>query len=79
MLFHHLALSKDKKGVLELARQGQEIQKAKDILKDPYVLEFLDIPENHQNFESESEEKLIPNLQNFLLEFPSLKNPIFSL
>jgi predicted nuclease of restriction endonuclease-like (RecB) superfamily len=68
MLFHRLALSKDKKGVLELAGQGQEIQKAEDILKDPYVLEFLDIPENHQYLESELEEKLISNLQNFLLE-----------
>jgi predicted nuclease of restriction endonuclease-like (RecB) superfamily len=68
MLFHRLALSKDKKGVLELAGQGQEIQKAEDILKDPYVLEFLNIPENHQYLESELEEKLISNLQNFLLE-----------
>jgi len=40
MLFHRLALSKDKKGVLELSKEGQEIQKADDILKDPYVLEF---------------------------------------
>lgn len=45
MLFHRLALSKDKKGVLELSLQGQEIQKVDDILKDPYVLEFLNIPE----------------------------------
>lgn len=68
MLFHRLALSKYKKGVLELSKEGQEIQKADDILKDPYVLEFLNIPESHQYFESELEEKLISNLQNFLLE-----------
>jgi predicted nuclease of restriction endonuclease-like (RecB) superfamily len=68
MLFHRLALSKDEKGVLELSGQGQEIQKADDILKDPYVLEFLNIPENHQYLESELEEKLISNLQQFLLE-----------
>jgi predicted nuclease of restriction endonuclease-like (RecB) superfamily len=68
MLFHRLALSKDKKGVLELSEQGQEIQKADDILKDPYVLEFLNIPESHQFLESELEEKLISNLQQFLLE-----------
>jgi predicted nuclease of restriction endonuclease-like (RecB) superfamily len=68
MLFHRLALSKDKKGVLELSQQGQEIQKADDILKDPYVLEFLNIPESHQFLESELEEKLISNLQHFLLE-----------
>lgn len=68
MLFHRLALSKDKKSVLELSHQGQEIQKAEDILKDPFVLEFLNIPQNHQYLESELEEKLISNLQNFLLE-----------
>jgi predicted nuclease of restriction endonuclease-like (RecB) superfamily len=68
MLFHRLALSKDKNGVLELSKQGQEIQKADDILKDPYVLEFLNIPQNHRYLESDLEEKLISNLQNFLLE-----------
>jgi predicted nuclease of restriction endonuclease-like (RecB) superfamily len=68
MLFHRLALSKDKKGVLELSEQGQEIQKAEDVLKDPYVWEFLNIPENYQYLENELEEKLISNLQNFLLE-----------
>lgn len=68
MLFHRLALSKDKKGVLELSAKGQEIQKAEDILKDPFVLEFLNIPQNHQYLEGELEEKLISNLQIFLLE-----------
>ncbi|QPH39313.1 PDDEXK nuclease domain-containing protein [Pedobacter endophyticus] len=68
MLFHRLALSKDKQGIVELSQQGQEIQQAKDILKDPYVLEFLNIPEGHQYLESELEEKLISNLQSFLLE-----------
>lgn len=68
MLFHRLALSKDKQGVLDLAEQGQEIQKAEDILKDPFVLEFLDIPQTHLFLESELEEKLISNLQNFLME-----------
>lgn len=68
MLFHRLALSKDRKGVLKLSEQGQEIQQAKDILKDPYVLEFLDIPQAYQYLEGELEEKLISNLQKFLLE-----------
>ncbi|MEQ1555114.1 MAG: PDDEXK nuclease domain-containing protein [Ferruginibacter sp.] len=68
MLFHRLALSTDKNGVLELAKKGKEIQKAEDILKDPYVLEFLNIPENHLYLESELEDKLITNLQSFLLE-----------
>ena len=68
MLFHSLALSKVKNGVLELSEQGQEIQMADDILKDPYVLESLNIPENQQFLESELEEKLISNPQPFLLE-----------
>jgi predicted nuclease of restriction endonuclease-like (RecB) superfamily len=68
MLFHRLALSKDKKGILELSEQGQEIQKVDDILKDPFVLEFLNIPVSHQFLESELEERLISNLQHFLLE-----------
>ena len=68
MLFHRLALSKDKQGVLNLSRQGIEIQQAEDIIKDPYILEFLDIPQHYQYKESELEEKLIQNLQSFLLE-----------
>lgn len=68
MLFHRLAVSKDKNGILELSKKGQEIQKPEDLLKDPYILEFLDIPENYQYLENELEEKIISNLQNFLLE-----------
>lgn len=68
MLFHRLALSTNKKGILELSKQGKEIQKAEDIFKDPYVLEFLNIPENYRYLESELEDKLITNLQSFLLE-----------
>jgi predicted nuclease of restriction endonuclease-like (RecB) superfamily len=68
MLFHRIALSKDKKGVLELSQKGQEIAVPEDIVKDPYVLEFLDIPQAKQYLEGELEEKLIRNLQTFLLE-----------
>jgi len=68
MLFHRLALSKDKAGVLEIAEQGAEIQKAADIIKDPYVFEFLGIPQQYQYKEDEPEEKLIQNLEQFLLE-----------
>lgn len=68
MLFHRLAASKDKQGILELSEKGQDIQKAEDIIKDPYVLEFLGIPEKHQYLEGELEERLISNLQDFLLE-----------
>ncbi len=68
MLFHRIALSADKKGVLELSQKGQNIAKAQDIIKDPYVLEFLDIPHTKCYLEGELEEKIIQNLQVFLLE-----------
>ena len=68
MLFERIALSKDKKGVLELARKGQIIEKEEDIIKDPYVFEFLGIPEQYQYNEKELEQRLIDNLQMFLLE-----------
>jgi predicted nuclease of restriction endonuclease-like (RecB) superfamily len=68
MLFHRIALSKDKKGLMELAKKGNEIQNATDIIKDPYVFEFLNIPQQNQYLEGELEEKLIQNLEHFLLE-----------
>ncbi|MDR0865807.1 MAG: PDDEXK nuclease domain-containing protein [Candidatus Symbiothrix sp.] len=68
LLFHRLALSKDKEGVLKLAEKGTEIQKPEDILKEPFVLEFLGIPQQEQYLESELEERLIKNLEAFLLE-----------
>lgn len=68
MLFHRLALSTDKEGILKLANKGHEVQHPEDLIKDPFVLEFLNIPEQYQYLESELEEKLISNLQKFLLE-----------
>lgn len=67
-LFERLALSKDKEGVLKLAEKGQIIIEPKDIIKDPYVLEFLQIPEEHRMTESRLEQRIIDNLQTFLLE-----------
>lgn len=68
LLFERLAKSKDKEGLLRLAYKGQEIQRPQDIIKDPVVLEFLDLPESHRLVESELEEALTSNLQQFLLE-----------
>ncbi|MCX7926585.1 MAG: PDDEXK nuclease domain-containing protein, partial [Candidatus Omnitrophica bacterium] len=68
MLFERIGLSKDKKGVLKLAKTGQTIEKEEDIIKDPYILEFLGIPEQYQYSEKELEQKIIDNLQMFLLE-----------
>ena len=68
MLFHRLALSKDKEGVLKLAVEGHQIEKPEDLIKDPFVLEFLNIPEQHQYLENELEDKIISNLQQFIME-----------
>jgi sulfur relay (sulfurtransferase) DsrC/TusE family protein len=62
---------------LELAHRGQEINKPQDLIKDPWVLEFLDLPEAHQLTETRLEKALIDNLQDFLLECncsPPIKN-----
>ena len=67
-LFERLALSKDKEGVLKLANEGQIVETAEDLMKDPFVLEFLNIPEQHQYLENELEEKIISNLQQFIME-----------
>jgi len=67
-LYTRLALSRDKEGVLKLSEQGQIIEKPKDIIKDPYILEFLGLPELHQYSESELEEEIINKLEHFLLE-----------
>jgi predicted nuclease of restriction endonuclease-like (RecB) superfamily len=68
MLYHRLAVSRDKDGIHELAKEGQILDKPEDLLRDPYILEFLSIPEPYHFEESELEERLINHLQRFLLE-----------
>lgn len=65
-LFMRLALSKDKEGVIQLAKEGQKIAKPEDVVKDTYTLEFLGLPEKYK--EGELEQRLIDNMQSFLLE-----------
>jgi predicted nuclease of restriction endonuclease-like (RecB) superfamily len=67
-LYERLALSRDKEGVKQLAEKGQIIEKPTDFLKDPYVLEFLNLPEQHQYSESDLETAIIDKLEHFLLE-----------
>ncbi|TAE75261.1 MAG: DUF1016 domain-containing protein [Bacteroidetes bacterium] len=67
-LFQRFALSKNKEEVLKLSQEGQKYELPQDILKDPYVFEFLGISEETLKKESQLEEKLIENLQKFLLE-----------
>lgn len=67
-LYQRLALSRDKEVVKDLAIKGQTIEKPEDILKDPYILEFTGLPELPQYTESKLEQRLIDELQTFLLE-----------
>lgn len=68
LLFDRLAKSRDKKGLMRLAVHGQEVAQPIDVLKDPVVLEFLDLPESPRLVESKLEQALIGNLETFLLE-----------
>lgn len=67
-LFLRLAASKDRDGILALSQKGIQIQTPEDIIKDTYTLEFLNIPSDYKYAESELENKIIENLQKFLLE-----------
>ncbi len=67
-LFLRLAVSRDKEGILSLAEEGIEIQTPEDVIKNTYTLEFLNIPEVKQYSESDLEQRIIDNLQTFLLE-----------
>ncbi len=67
-LYQRLVLSKDKEAVKELSNKGQLIEKPKDALKDPYILEFVGLPENKSYSETELEQRLIDKLEYFLLE-----------
>ena len=67
-LFERIALSKDHKGLMTLAQKGQIVETEADIARDPYVLEFLNITEKHRYTERHLEQKIIDNLQSFILE-----------
>ena len=67
-LFERLKLSSDKQKIKELSLNGQIIQTAQDLIKDPYILEFVGLPELSSYSESELEQKLIDKLEHFLLE-----------
>ena len=67
-LFFRLAHSKNKKKILKLVRNGQTVECPEDAVKDPYIFEFLGIPEDTKPLESDLERRIIDNLQQFLLE-----------
>jgi predicted nuclease of restriction endonuclease-like (RecB) superfamily len=68
MLFERLTLNKNNEDKNKLVEKWQLIEKAEDIIKEPYILEFLWIEENYKYPEKELEQKIIDNLQMFLLE-----------
>ena len=67
-LYERLALSRSKEEVRRLAREGQAVEKASDLIKDPVVLEFLGLEERPAYSETELEAAIIDRLQQFLLE-----------
>jgi len=67
-LFERLALSRDKKGLMALARKGHIIEKPEDMLKKPVVLEFLGLDEKTHYSERDLESAIIDKLEAFLLE-----------
>ena len=68
LLYERLALSADKDKILTLAEKGHELKEGKDLVKDPFVLEFLDIKENTDYLESDLEKNILNHLKEFLLE-----------
>lgn len=67
-LFLRLAMGKDKESLRKMAKKGHIPAQLSDILKDPYVFEFLKIPEPWQPAEIHLETLLSNHLQQFLLE-----------
>ncbi len=68
LLFERLAKSRDKEKVLALARRGHEVEVPADVLKDPFVLEFLGLDERSHWRERDLEQAIIDRLEGFLLE-----------
>ncbi len=67
-LYTRLALSRDKEKIIELSEKGLLIEKPSDMMKDPYILEFIGLKEEASYSESELEQEIIDKLEEFLLE-----------
>ncbi|ETR72734.1 MAG: hypothetical protein OMM_01487 [Candidatus Magnetoglobus multicellularis str. Araruama] len=67
-LYERLALSRDKEKIKELSEKGQVVDRPKDILKNPYVLEFLELEEHTSYSEHQLETAIINKIEHFLLE-----------
>ncbi len=68
LLFERLARSRDKEKVLALAKRGHHLEGPADVIKEPFVLEFLDLDERAEWQERDLEQAIIDKLEGFLLE-----------
>lgn len=66
--YERLLMSKDKKALIEYENKGNIPSKTEELIKDPYILEFLDLEDNKTYTEEEIETRILDNLQRFLLE-----------
>src|SRR3989338_6238970 len=66
--YERLLLSKDKKALVEYERKKSLPTRSEELIKDPYVLEFLNLDEKHIYTEKELETRILDDLQKFLLE-----------
>ncbi len=79
-LYERLALSRDKMGIRKLAKHGQVVKGAKDLFKEPYVLEFLGLDEKSSYSENDLESAIIDKIEHFLLELgKGFLKPIYAL
>lgn len=67
-LFTRLSLTRDGSEIIRLCKEGQLLEKPQDLIKDPYILEFIGLPEQSNYSENELEQKLIEKLEHFILE-----------
>ena len=68
MLFHRLALSTDKEGVIALSKEGKKVDLPEDLVRDPYVLEFVGLDSKPCYVEGDIHTALVENMKDFLLE-----------
>ena len=68
VLYTRLALSRNKEEIMQLFVKGHIVEKPADVVKDPYVLEFLGLQEKATYSESDLEHEIIDKLEHFLLE-----------
>lgn len=68
LLYERVGLSRDKEGVLELAKEGELVTTPAEMVRDPYVFEFLGLNREELYTESKLEQSLLDHLQEFLME-----------